>query len=68
MTSLSSAHAAHAHPGAFTGAPDMFHGLAEHKLSRLLELRAVIDAMRSDRESRDPLLSWAVAREHTDNS
>ena len=30
----------------------------QHKLSRLLELRAVIDAMRHERESKDPLLAW----------
>ena len=32
--------------------------VTQHKLSRLLELRAVIDAMRHERESRDPLLAW----------
>jgi hypothetical protein len=43
-------------------------GLAQHKLNRLLELRAVIDAMRYERESHDPLLSWVVARERMDIS
>lgn len=33
-------------------------GFAQHKLYRLLELRAVIDAMRGEREARDPLLAW----------
>jgi hypothetical protein len=38
-------------------------GVAQHKLSRLLELRAVIDSLRCEREARDPLLSWVMARE-----
>jgi hypothetical protein len=38
-------------------------GVAQHKLSRLLELRAVIDSLRSEHEARDPLLSWVIARE-----
>jgi hypothetical protein len=38
-------------------------GFAQHKLSRLLELRAVIDAMRSEHETRDPLLAWVTAHE-----
>jgi len=37
--------------------------VTQHKLSRLLELRAVIDAMRHERESRDPLMAWARGRE-----
>jgi hypothetical protein len=37
--------------------------IAQHKLTRLLELRAVIDSLRSEHESRDPLLSWAIAAE-----
>jgi hypothetical protein len=37
-------------------------GLAQHKLSRLLELRAVIDSLRCEREARDPLLSWIIER------
>jgi len=41
---------------------------AQHKLYRLLELRAVIDAMRSEHESRDPLLAWATAHEGTEAS
>ncbi len=40
-------------------------GLVQHKLTRLLELRAVIDAMRSETEAQDPLLSWVIARERT---
>jgi hypothetical protein len=38
--------------------------IAQQKLSRLLELRAVIDSLRCEREARDPLLSWVVAQEH----
>jgi hypothetical protein len=43
-------------------------GFAQHKLSRLLELRAVIDAMRSEHETRDPLLAWVTAHEGTEAS
>ena len=41
--------------------------LARHKLDRLRELRAVIDTLRCERESRDPLLAWIVERERADN-
>ena len=43
-------------------------GFAQHKLHRLLELRAVIDAMRCEQEARDPLLSWIKSHERTDIS
>ena len=36
--------------------------IAQQKLTRLLELRAVIDSLRCEHEARDPLLSWVVAR------
>jgi hypothetical protein len=39
--------------------------IAQQKLTRLLELRAVIDSLRSDYEARDPLLAWVVASERT---
>ena len=42
-------------------------GLARHKLDRLRELRAVIDTLRCERESRDPLLAWIVEREAAEN-
>jgi len=38
-------------------------GLAQHKLSRLLELRAAIDSLRSERENQDPLLAWVMEQE-----
>lgn len=38
-----------------------------HKLDRLLELRAVIDSLRREREFLDPLLTWIVKRETTEN-
>jgi hypothetical protein len=41
--------------------------LARHKLDRLRELRAVIDTLRCERESRDPLLAWIVERERLEN-
>jgi hypothetical protein len=37
--------------------------LVRHKLDRLRELRAVIDTLRCEGESRDPLLSWVIARD-----
>jgi hypothetical protein len=40
-------------------------GVAQLKLSRLLELRAVIDSIRCETEAHDPLLSWVIAREKT---
>jgi hypothetical protein len=43
-------------------------GFAQHKLYRLLELRAVIDAMRGEHETQDPLLAWARAHERTEVS
>jgi hypothetical protein len=36
---------------------------SQHKLDRLRELRAVIDSLHGEREARDPLLAWVVARE-----
>jgi hypothetical protein len=41
--------------------------LARHKLDRLRELRAVIDTLRHECESRDPLLAWILEREYTEN-
>jgi len=41
--------------------------LARHKLDRLRELRAVIDTLRDERESKDPLLSWIIERERLEN-
>ena len=43
-------------------------GFAQHKLNRLLELRAVIDVMRGEGGAQDPLLAWAMADERTDPS
>jgi hypothetical protein len=40
-------------------------GFAQHKLHRLLELRAVIDSIRSEHEAQDPLLAWITAQERT---
>ncbi|HEY6125489.1 MAG TPA: hypothetical protein VIV63_12625 [Steroidobacteraceae bacterium] len=41
--------------------------LARHKLDRLRELRAVIDSLRCERESRDPLLRWIIDRERAES-
>jgi hypothetical protein len=38
-------------------------GVAQHKLNRLLELRAAIDSLRSEQESQDPLLRWVLEQE-----
>ena len=43
-------------------------GFAQHKLYRLLELRAVIDAMRGDHETQDPLLEWVKSHQGTEVS
>ena len=44
--------------------PDIWpEGFAQHKLYRLLELRAVIDAMRCEGDAQDPLLAWVTAHE-----
>ena len=51
-------------PSAWHEAPD---GSARHKLDRLRELRAVIEALRCEREARDPLLSWLTERETVEN-
>ena len=41
--------------------------LARHKLDRLRELRAVIDTLRCECESRDPLLAWISEREGSES-
>jgi hypothetical protein len=41
--------------------------IAQHKLTRLFELRAVIDSLRCEHESRDPLLSWVIASEKAED-
>jgi hypothetical protein len=43
-------------------------GFTQHKLYRLLELRAVIDAMHYEREAPDPLLAWVTGRGRADVS
>jgi len=58
MSSLSTARAPRTEIAAFSPAGVMPDGLAQHKLTRLLELRAVIDAMRCTHERQDPLLAW----------
>jgi hypothetical protein len=37
--------------------------IAQQKLTRLIELRAVIDSLRCQQEAQDPLLSWVLASE-----
>jgi hypothetical protein len=48
---------------AFSPSGDVPGELAQFKLSRLRELRAVVDSLRCEREARDPLLSWVVEQE-----
>jgi hypothetical protein len=48
---------------AFSPSGDLPGELAQFKLNRLRELRAVIDSLRCEREARDPLLSWVVEQE-----
>jgi hypothetical protein len=40
----------------------------EQRLNRLRELRAVIDALRQEKESRDPLLAWVLEDNHSGNT
>lgn len=35
----------------------------QHRLDRLRELRATIDALRDEQVSRDPLLAWVIRAE-----
>ena len=39
--------------------------LEQHRLDRLLELRAVIESLRSEQAGKDPLLSWVIEQEST---
>jgi hypothetical protein len=39
--------------------------LEQQRLDRLLELRAVIESLRSEQARQDPLLTWAIAQEGT---
>jgi len=40
---------------------------ASYKLDRLRELRAVINSLRDERASRDPLYAWIIERERAEN-
>lgn len=68
MSSLSTACAPRPDIVALSQAGVMPDGLVQHKLTRLLELRAIIDAMRFEREAQDPLLAWVRAQGRTGNS
>lgn len=41
--------------------------IAQDKLTRLFELRAVIDSLVCEREARDPLLCWVIARDNAEH-
>ena len=41
--------------------------VAQHKLDRLRELRAVIDSLQQERDPFDPLLTWIVERNSAEN-
>jgi len=41
--------------------------LARYKLDRLRELRAIIDSMHRERESKDPFLNWIAERKPSEN-
>jgi len=41
--------------------------LARYKLDRLRELRAVIDSLHRERESKDPFLNWIAERKASEN-
>ena len=42
--------------------------LEQHRLDRLLELRAVIETLRSEQAAKDPLLAWVLEQEGTPTS
>ena len=42
--------------------------LEQHRLDRLLELRAVIETLRSEQVGKDPLLAWVIEQEGTPTS
>ena len=67
MPSLSTAYAPRPDMVALSQAGVMPDGLVQHKLTRLLELRALINAMRCEHEARDPLLSWIRSHGETKN-
>ena len=54
-------------PSVVNFTPDATPSLQHHKLDRLRELRAVIDTLRDERETHDPLLAWIADREKTEN-
>jgi hypothetical protein len=37
--------------------------MEQHRLNRLLELRAVIESLRCEQADEDPLLSWVIEQE-----
>lgn len=39
-----------------------------HRLDRLLELRATIEALRSEQTARDPLLAWVLGNQDSGQS
>ena len=39
--------------------------LEQRRRDRLLELRGVIESLRSEQAGKDPLLSWAIEQEHS---
>ena len=63
MASLSPARNASLELAALAATGTSPSGLAQYKLSRLLELRGVIDSLRCEREEQDPLLSWVIQNE-----
>jgi hypothetical protein len=41
--------------------------LEQRRIDRLRELRAIVDALRCERETADPLLAWVRDQEHRDS-
>jgi maltose-binding protein MalE len=39
----------------------------QHRLDRLRELRATIDALRNEQTSNDPLLAWVIAQAQSEH-
>ena len=55
----------HLYLHAVPGTPEP-QALERHKLDRLRELRATIDALRQEQSSQDPLLAWVVEQARLD--
>ena len=40
--------------------------MEQHRLDRLLELRAVVESLRCEQAAKDPLLAWVIEQERNE--